>query len=95
MTPEAVANQIMEYNGEDLVHSQVDEMIPEYLDDGWEDEFDSAYEAYQEQGRGEAENAVLNTIINTFLQDNKLNVTTDVFIEVFDLLKEEWSLNNG
>lgn len=92
MTPEAIAKQILEYNSEDSVQGQVDELIPEYLDDDWESEFDSAYEAYQEQGRGEAENAVLHTIINSFLQDNMHTVTTDGFVEIHEILKDEWSL---
>lgn len=64
----AVKEYLEKNYDEDELTSSVDEVISDYIDDGWEDDFDSEYDAYQEQGRGEAELQVTTGIYEEILK---------------------------
>lgn len=85
-----------QYPNEAKVAAQIDETIPNYLDDDWENEHESEFDAYLETGRGEAEGQIVNQISNDFLkeknitEDEYLNQTGqntwDTIYEVYDIL---------
>jgi hypothetical protein len=62
-----------QYSDEAAVASQIDEVIPDYLDDDWEDKYDNAYDAYLETGRGEAESQIVNELSNGFLKEKGIS----------------------
>lgn len=97
-TKESVVKYISKnYNENDLEH-QVQETIPDYLDECWEEEFESMEEAYIEQGRGEAEAQVRQEIENDVLGKFKIDYfdfenevgenLSDIITETFPCLKE-------
>lgn len=92
MTIKQITAAISSKYPEDQIHSLVDELIPEYLDDNWKDEFDDIFEAYSETGRGEAESDILNSVIREHLAETNIELSTDDFCKLFDNLKELWEI---
>ena len=90
-TKESVEEFLKTKYTEDGVIESVDEVMSDYLSDGWEEEYDDAYEAYIETGNGEAESHVCTEIYNEILKD--LNMTHEQYAEavgeeVWDTVKE-------
>lgn len=79
MTEESIKAYINTNYTEDQIDSEVDEAIPDFLDEDWEEEYSDEFEAYQETGRGEAESQVRMGIENEIL--------TKLGIEYFEFEK--------
>jgi len=62
LTKEQVIDFLKEKYTDEKIQSEIDERMPDYLDDDWRDDFEDEYSAYQEQGRGETESSIVNEI---------------------------------
>lgn len=71
---------------ENDVYKDVNEMIPEYLDDGWEEEFDD----YEETGRNAAEHEVLNDLI---MQHGGKDLNIDDHYDLFNKFDDYYGLS--
>ena len=91
MTATEIAKNIMAENDEIDICSRVDELMNEFVDDGWEDDFDDLAEAYEETGRGGAGSQVLNEVLQAY-ESEKGKLEGDLFCDVFQELKDGWAV---
>jgi len=88
-----IFDKIVKINSEETVYQSLDEVIPDFLDEGWEDDFENEYEAYQEMGRGEAEHRVLSSLI--IKTKNEIVLTFEEFNDILTLLYEHYHLKRN